>query len=95
MQLRNRHPEIARGTIEKAESVSPYVAAIKKTWQGKSVVILVNLSESESFDVKISSYGDMKVADTLDAIGASSVSGDNLLLQPYSIVVLRNKSDVK
>lgn len=89
MRLRNRHPEIARGTVEKAESVSPYVAAIKKTWQGKSIYILVNLSETESFDVSLKTYGDVEVADTLNAIGASSVDGDNLLLQPYSIVVLR------
>ncbi len=89
MRLRNRHPEIARGTVEKTESVSPYVAAIKKTWEGQSIVIFVNLSETESFDVKLSAYGNVQLADTLNAIGASSVEGENLLLQPYSIAVLR------
>ncbi len=89
MRLRNRHPEIARGTVEKTEFVSPYVAAIKKTWEGQSIVILVNLSETESFDVKLSAYGNVQLADTLNAIGASSVEGENLLLQPYSIAVLR------
>ncbi|MDE5897086.1 MAG: alpha-amylase [Clostridia bacterium] len=89
MRLRNRHPEIARGTIDRAESVSPYVAAMKKTWNGESIYILVNLSDAESFEISLSAYGGVKVADTLNAIGASTVSGGKLLLQPYSIAVLR------
>ncbi len=89
MRLRNRHPEIARGTVERADSVSPYVAALKKTWNGESIIILVNLSDTECFDVTVSAYGDVKVADTLDAISKSTVKGDNLTLQPYSIAVLR------
>ena len=89
MRLRNRHPEIARGTIETVESVSPYIAAIKKTWNGSSVVILVNLSKEESFDVKLSTYGNVKVADTLNVDKTSIAQGGTLTIQPYSIVVLR------
>ncbi len=89
MRLRNRHPEIARGTVETAESVSPYVAAIKKTWQGKSVYILVNLSKEESFEVPLSTYGNVRVADTLNVDKTSTAKGGTLTIQPYSIVVLR------
>lgn len=89
MRLRNRHPEIARGKIERADSVSPYVAALKKTWNGQSIFLLINLSDTESFEIPLSSYGNVKLADTLNAVGASSVKGDRLLLQPYSIAVLR------
>ena len=88
MRIRNCHPEIARGTIEKLQSVSPYIAAIKKTWNGSSVIILVNLSSEESFEVPVSMYGDVKVTDTVNVYGGSTVTGDTLTLCPYSIAVL-------
>lgn len=88
MRIRNCHPEIARGTVEKAETVSPYIAAIKKTWNGKSIYILVNMSSEESFKVPVSKYGDVKVADTLSVYNASDVKGGTLILEPYSIAVL-------
>lgn len=87
MRIRNCHPEIARGEIEALESVSPYIAAIKKTWNGNSIVILVNMSSEESFNVPISNYG-KKVTDTLNVYDASSVKGGTLTLQPYSIAVI-------
>ena len=89
MGMRLRNPEIARGTIEKVDSVSPYVGAIKKTWNGKSVIILVNLSKEEAYQVKLSDYGNVKVADTLNVFDGSAVKSGVLTLQPYSIAVLR------
>ncbi|WP_251615364.1 alpha-amylase family glycosyl hydrolase [Pumilibacter muris] len=88
MRIRNRHPEIARGIVEKVQSQSPYLSAFKKTYNGKSVTVLVNLSESEDFTVSISSYGDVKLTDLLDAVGESSVKGDSLVMKPFSIAVL-------
>lgn len=88
-RIRNRHPEIARGTIETVKSASPYIAAIKKTWNGSSVIILINLNKTEKFDVKISDYGNVKVADTLNVYNKSIAKGDTLTIQPYSIVVLK------
>ena len=88
MRLRNCHPEIARGTVEKVQSVSPYIAAVKKTWNNHSVIILVNMSSEESFNVPVSNYGDVKVTDTLNVFDASTVTGDTLTLCPYSIAVL-------
>ena len=89
MRMRNSHPEIARGKIEIVESISPYVAAIKKTWNDSSIIILVNLSSEESFDVNLSMYGDVEVRTTLNVFDASSVKNGKLTLQPYSIAVLQ------
>ena len=88
MRIRNRHREIARGTVEKLDSVSPYVSAFAKTYEGKSVVVLVNLSDSEAFTVDIAAYGNYKLSDLLDTEGDSSISGNTLKMQPFSIAVL-------
>lgn len=89
MRIRNKHPEIARGTIETMPSVSPCVATIKKTWNNQSIIILINLSKEESFKIKLSDYGDVKAVDSLDVNEKSSVSGNTLTITPYSIVVLK------
>ncbi len=89
MRLRNRHPEIARGTIEELPSPNSYVSAFKKTWNGESVIILVNLNDLDSYKIDLSTYGDVAVEDTLNVQNRSSVNGSTLTLQPYSIVVLR------
>lgn len=89
MRLRNRHPEIARGTIQELSSPDPYVSAFKKTWNGESIIVLVNLNELDSYKVDLSTYGNVSVEDTLNVQNRSSVSGNTLTLQPYSIVVLR------
>ncbi len=90
MNMRHRHPEIARGTVEALSAPNPYIAAIQKTYNGKSVVILINLSDAESYTVKISDYGKIKVRDILDIGGTKSTfSNQSVTLQPYSIAVLR------
>lgn len=89
MRIRNCHPEIARGTVKAVESVSPYIAAIEKTWNDKSIIILVNMSDTESFEVPVSTYGNVKVKDTLSVFEASAVNGGTLTLEPYSIAILR------
>lgn len=89
MRLRNRHPEIARGTVEALTSPDPNVSAFKKTWNGNSIVVLVNLSDLDSYSVDLSQYGDVEIADTLNLSARSVMDGGNLKLQPYSIVILR------
>jgi len=90
MKIRNKHPEIARGVIEKLESPNGYVGVIKKTWNGKSVIIIINLSDYESFNVDISAYGNnLKLCDSLNVYAKNSLSGSTLTVQPYSITVLR------
>lgn len=88
MRIRNRHPEIARGTIEALASGDPYVAAFTKTYQGSSVTVLVNLSESNTAKVDLSSFSG-KLSDVLDASkNYTQCSGNTLTMQPYSIAVL-------
>ena len=89
MRLRNRHPELARGTIEKLSSPDPYVAAFSKTWNGESIIVLANLSDVDLYKVDISEYGNVEVADILNVQNRSVVNGNMLTLQPYSIVILR------
>lgn len=90
MNMRHRHPEIARGTVEALTAPNPYVAAFKKTYGETSVVVLVNLSDSESYTVSLSDYGDVAVKDLLDAGKTKSTSSKKSVeLQPYSIAILR------
>ena len=89
MRLRNCHPEIARGTIEKVTAPNPYVAAFKKTYDGKSIIILVNLNNTEEYKVDISAYGDVKVTDVLDVNPETTLSGKTLSMKPYSIAILK------
>jgi len=90
MNMRHRHPEIARGTVEALTAPNPYVAAFQKTYEGKSIVVLVNLSDSESYEVSLKDFGDVQVKELID-VGdtASSSSKKNVKLQPYSIAILR------
>ena len=53
------------------------------------MIILVNLSKEEAYQVKLSDYGNVKVADTLNVFDGSAVKSGVLTLQPYSIAVLR------
>lgn len=90
MKIRNKHPEIARGTIEKLPSPTGYVGVMKKTWNDSSVIILINLSDMESFDIDISTYGDnLTLCDTINVAATSKLKGNTLTMQPYSIAVLK------
>ena len=89
MKIRNKHPEIARGTIQKLASPDGNVGVMKKTWKGKSVIIVINLSDYLSFNVDISGYGsNLRLLDTLNVNDASTLSGNTLTMQPYSIAIL-------
>lgn len=88
MRLRNRHPELARGTVAAAEAPNDYVSAFTKTYDGKTITVLVNLSGTESYQINVSAYGE-KVADVLDVKGASKLSRGKLNMQPYSIAIIR------
>ncbi len=90
MRLRNRNPEIARGVVSKLTSPDGYVGAMKKTWNGESVVILVNLSDYEEKKVDITAYGvGLKLRDSLCISGGCKLEGDTLSMAPYSIAVLK------
>ena len=76
--------------MEKLTSSDGYIAAMKKTYEGKSVVIILNLSDYEKKTVDVSVYGkNLKLCDTLNVYGQSVINGSTLTMQPYSIAVLR------
>lgn len=90
MNMRHRHPEIARGTVEALPAPNASVAAFKKTYEGKSVIVLVNLSYDETYTVSLSDYGNVKVKDVIDAtVEKSSSSKKSVTMKPYSIAILR------
>lgn len=90
MKIRNKHPEIARGVVEKLETPNGYVGVFKKTYKGSSVIILVNLSDFEEIQIDISAYGsNLKLCDTLNVNGNTKLSEKTLTMQPYSIAVLK------
>lgn len=90
MRMRNRNPEIARGVIEKMESNDGDVGVMRKTYNGDSIVIMINLSNYESKTVDISNYGTkLSIRDELCISGSCSLKNNKLTLPPYSIVVLK------
>ena len=89
MNMRHRHPEIARGTVEALSAPNASVAAFKKTYDGKSITVLVNLSDMETYTVNLSDYGDVKVTDLIDATREKSASSKkDVTMKPYSIAIL-------
>lgn len=91
--LRNQNPEIARGTVARLEEITDQdIAAISKTWNGTTIYLIYNLSETDAKEVTLSQeqYGYSEVAGYLSADGAEvTLSGDTLTLPSYSIAVLR------
>lgn len=91
--LRNQNPEIARGTVAQVEEITDLdVAAISKTYNGKTIYLIYNLSETEKKEVALSKekYGYTELAGYLSAdSGKVTLKGDTLVLPAYSVAVLR------
>lgn len=91
--LRNQNPEIARGTVARLEEITDLdVAAISKTWNGTTIYLIYNLSETDGKEVTLSrqQYGYSEIAGYLSADGGEvTLSGDTLTMPSYSVVVLR------
>ncbi len=83
--IRNAFPEIARGSIETANSGNPAVGIVKKTYGGKTITIIVNCDNEEQ---KISgSYGEIKAQ--LSATGGSvTLSGEEYTLPAFSYAIV-------
>lgn len=93
IKLRNIFPEIARGDAEDIEDVKDDdIFAVKKTYNGSSIIILANTSSKESKNVKLSrdkfKYTNIKgmLAVTNDK---PYQSDDTIVLPPFSIVILK------
>ena len=91
--LRNQNPEIARGTVARLEDITDGdITAISKTYDGKTIYLLYNLSETEekSITFPAEQYGYTEMAGYLSADGGEVTLQDDVVIMPsYSVVVLR------
>lgn len=91
--LRNQNPEIARGTVARLEEITdPDIAAISKTYDGKTIYLLYNISETEEKQITMSAeqYGQLEIAGYLSVDGGEVTMKDGVITMPsYSVVVLR------
>lgn len=91
--LRNQNPEIARGTVARLEEITDLdIAAISKTYNGTTIYIIYNLSETDEKTVVLSAeqYGYSELAGYLTVDGGEvTLEGDTLTLPSYSVAVLR------
>lgn len=91
--LRNQNPEIARGTVARLEEVEDQdIAAISKTYDGKTIYLLYNISETDEKQVTMSAeqYGELDIAGYLSVDGGAVTMKDGVVTMPsYSVVVLR------
>ncbi len=96
MLIRNRFPEIARGTVEVfKDGYSKYVSVIKKTYNGESVIIVINLDGTNGlqFKLNLASLGASELVDELLVDSDSRVeydaSTDTITLPSYSIAIFK------
>ena len=91
--LRNQNPEIARGTVARLEEITDQdIAAISKTYEGKTIYLLYNLSETEKKQVTLpeEQYGQLEIAGYLSVDGKKVTMKNGVVTLPsYSVVVLR------
>ena len=91
--LRNQNPEIARGTVARLEEITDQdIAAISKTYDGKTIYLLYNISETEEKQVEMpaATYGELEIAGYLSVDGGKVTMKDGVVTLPsYSVVVLR------
>lgn len=91
MRLRNENPEIARGESEVIDSGLGDVCMIRRSWNGQSVVLVVNPSKNEhALELGPLGLSELYLTGELCAgDGEVSLRGGKLNLPAYSIAVLR------
>lgn len=91
--LRSQNPEIARGFVERLTDITDGdIAAISKTYDGTTIYMLYNLSETEEKEVVLpkEQYGYTEIAGYLSADGGEvTLNEDTITMPAYSVVVLR------
>lgn len=89
--LRNQNPEIARGTVARLEEVEDQdIAAISKTYDGQTIYLLYNISETDEKQVDVGQYGGLEVAGYLSVDGGEVTMAEGTVTLPsYSVAVLR------
>lgn len=91
MLLRNQNPEIARGDSELIDSGNDNVCIIRRTWNGASIIIVLNISETAcSVGLDTDALGVEALTGSLTAGGGEvTLSGGALELPGYSIAIIR------
>lgn len=85
MNLRNAVPAIARGSSEALDSGDPMVSVIRRTWNGESILIVLNLCE-EAKTLSLESGG---IIGILDATGEGITYENGILsIAAWGIAVL-------
>lgn len=91
IRIRNQNPEISRGEIEVLEGLDKNISAVKKTYQEKSIIILMNINPNESIvTLSKEQYGYEGIEAALTTTSLQPTIVDNeITLPPYAIVVLQ------
>ena len=90
--IRNALPQMARGiTTAEAALNTGCVSAFRKTWEGESCIVLMNIS-AEKTEADLSAYADWQLAASLSADGNKiKWKGDTLKLPAWGVAILTPK----
>ena len=92
VKIRNMFPEMARGDVEIIDSVDEEIFAVRKTYEGSSIIVLANTSSADEKEVKLdrteNGYTNIKA---ILAVGDDEPyqTEDTIVMPPFSIVVLK------
>ena len=91
VRLRNVFPEIARGQIEVLEEVEDTsIAAMKKTYENDSCVILMNTTQEEKEVTLSKEIGYERIAGELTVSSEKPMlEGETITLPAYAVVILK------
>lgn len=91
VRLRNVFPEIARGQIEVLEEVEDTsIAAMKKTYENDSCVILMNTTQEEKEVTLSKEIGYERIAGELTVSSEKpTLEGETITLPAYAVVILK------
>lgn len=97
IRLRNAYPEIARGTVTFEKELSnENVCVIKKTWEGREILIAFNLSENAEtvdfgeMEINGQKAGKISLGGELTTTGEEAGLSDGIVSLPaYSVVILK------
>lgn len=92
VKIRNMFPEMARGDVEIIDGVDEEIFAVRKTYEGSSIIVLANTSSADEKEVKLdrteNGYTNIKA---ILAVGDDEPyqTEDTIVMPPFSIVVLK------
>ncbi len=91
IRLRENNPEILRGKVEVIEGFDKDITAVTKTYEGKTIILLMNISPEEKQVVLAKdtfTYEGVSGALTTTSV-QPVLNEDTITLPPYAIVILR------